>query len=166
MPNGALSMALVFDYINHKNVQVTWRLKLLTLIDRQFFSWEFGNFTITFFDPALSSLSFRGRKRHTTRILSSAILRSADMFNHIVLKRWIILHKFFFHFARLFRSEHHLCWQLLIELLVFLIFYTSKQNNFFYIYLLAFLREKKHSLMFLYITLLTNHVLSIRNTPV
>lgn len=57
----------------------------LTAIDIQFSSWVFGNFTITF-DPAFSSLSFSGRKRHTTLMLSSAaISRSADIFNYHTL---------------------------------------------------------------------------------
>lgn len=55
---------------------------VLTAIDIQFSSWLFGNLTMNF-EPAFSSLSFSGRKRHTTRILSSAaISRSADIFNY------------------------------------------------------------------------------------
>lgn len=54
----------------------------LTPIDIQFSSAVFGNLTITL-DPAFSSLSFSGRKRHTTLMLSSAaISRSADIFNY------------------------------------------------------------------------------------
>lgn len=60
---------------------------LLTPIDIQFSSAVFGNLTITL-DPAFSSLSFSGRKRHTTLMLSSAaISRSADIFNYHTLVR-------------------------------------------------------------------------------
>lgn len=44
---------------------------ILTPIDKQFSSPLFGNLT-TNLEPAFSSLSFSGRNRHTTRILSSA----------------------------------------------------------------------------------------------
>lgn len=51
----------------------------LTPIERQFSSGPVGNFTINL-DPARSSLSFSGRKRHTTLMLSSAgISRSPDI---------------------------------------------------------------------------------------
>lgn len=46
-------------------------INILTPMDRQFSSPLLGNLT-TNLDPAFSSLSFRGRKRHTTLILSSA----------------------------------------------------------------------------------------------
>lgn len=72
----------VATYHSHINLSHSFYRNsfLLTAIDIQFSSAVFGNFTITF-DPAFSSLSFSGRKRHTTRMLSSAaISRSADMF--------------------------------------------------------------------------------------
>lgn len=44
-----------------------------------------GNLTMNF-DPALSSASFKGRKRHTTRILSSpGASLSADMITQLAI---------------------------------------------------------------------------------
>lgn len=72
------------------------KIYLLTPIDKQFSSCEFGNLTITL-DPAFSSLSFSGRKRHTTLMLSSAaISRSADIFNyHTLVLRLSLMFSFF-----------------------------------------------------------------------
>lgn len=66
--------------ITSRDVERNWSNKL-TAIDMQFSSWLFGNFTMNF-ELAFSSLSFNGRKRHTTLMLSSAaISRSADIFD-------------------------------------------------------------------------------------
>lgn len=81
-------------------------LHLHTAIEMQFSSVLFGNLTMNL-EPAFSSLSFSGRKRHTTLILSSAgisrISRSADILtpkavltkqlSYIYIK--LIQHKYF-----------------------------------------------------------------------
>lgn len=84
--------------------------QILTAIDIQFSSAEFGNLTITL-DPAFSSLSFSGRKRHTTLMLSSAaISRSADIFNYhtlgTVVESYCLLSLFFFFYSLAFCFFH------------------------------------------------------------
>jgi hypothetical protein len=74
---------------------------VLTAIDRQFSSGPDGNLT-TNFEPAFSSLSFKGRKRHTTLMESSAgISRSPDI--ALIFYMHQIQHKtnykLFIHFA-------------------------------------------------------------------
>lgn len=60
-------------------IELAFKYCLITAMDMQFSSALFGNLT-TNFEPARSSLSFRGRKRQTTLMLSSAgISRSADI---------------------------------------------------------------------------------------
>lgn len=74
-----LFTAYLYTYI-HFALWMAYMTKFpLTEIDMQFSSWLFGNLTMNF-EPAFSSLSLRGRKRHTTLMLSSAaISRSADI---------------------------------------------------------------------------------------
>lgn len=72
------------SHFHHKSLEINIG-KTLTPIERQFSSGPCGNLT-TNFDPAFSSESFNGRKRHTTLMLSSAgISRSADIFSQFLL---------------------------------------------------------------------------------
>lgn len=69
--DGLFRFFLFRSWIAENLWKVTRFGSLLTPIDIQFSSCPCGNFT-TNFDPARSSESFNGRKRHTTLMLSSA----------------------------------------------------------------------------------------------
>ena len=79
LTKGAHTLLVIIDSQQHRecisgdirDFQPNSGHPVLTPMDRQFSSPLLGNFTMNL-EPAFSSLSFSGRKRHTTLILSSA----------------------------------------------------------------------------------------------